>query len=81
MYGMLIGVAGQILLLFNRVFGILLLFWGLAFCFDGLYSKNKIFAYIGFVTIGISLLIWIAIFVYFFCDTGSTPCHILILKI
>ncbi len=66
LYSMLIGVAGLVLLLFGRVFGILILLWGLSFCFDGLYSKNKVFSYIGFVTIGISLLIWFVMFIYLF---------------
>ena len=57
--GMLIGIVGLILIAFGLVFGILILFAGLSFCIDGLRSDRKYMSYIGFVTIGISLVVWV----------------------
>ncbi|MBQ9608090.1 MAG: hypothetical protein IJV15_01435 [Lachnospiraceae bacterium] len=59
LYGMLIGIVGLILIAFGLVFGLLILLFGLTFCFDGLHSKRKYMSYIGFVTIGISLVVWV----------------------
>ena len=59
LYGMLIGIVGLILIAFGWVLGLAIIIFGMTFCINGLHSDRKYMSYIGFATIGISLIVWV----------------------
>lgn len=66
LYGMLIGLAGIVLNFMGIALGLLVLIWGLQFCFDGLHSKKEYMSYIGFATISIGFVVWVIAMVNIF---------------